>query len=204
VLRISKRPEPVNIVHRPSCIWHEPFCYSRQHRPTPKNTLRGNPGCAVGPKTPTKVTSLTAFEAGALPPCFTLGGIFSASFECGLEALDDKRHFILVEPDSVYLCYLACRPGQKEPEPRNRTKITENRNRTNRTEGTVMKFGSGFLRTEINEIFSVLHSKEPKEPKEPKKPKSIRFNLLHVFVTSDVVLSTYVEPLIIHVLSMKL
>ena len=63
------------------------------------------------------------------------------------------------------------RPGQKEPEPRNRTEITENRNRTNRTEGTVMKFGSGFLRTEINEIFSVLHSKEPKEPKEPKNPK---------------------------------
>jgi hypothetical protein len=54
-----------------------------------------------------KVTSLTAFEAGALPPCFTLGGIFFASFECGLEALDDKRHFILVEPDSLYLCYLA-------------------------------------------------------------------------------------------------
>jgi hypothetical protein len=49
---------------------------------------------------------------------------------------------------------------------RNRgTEITENRNRTNRTEGTVMKFGSGFLRTEINEIFSVLHSKEPKNPK---------------------------------------
>jgi hypothetical protein len=57
------------------------------------------------------------------------------------------------------------RPGQKEPEPRNRTEITENRNRTNRTEGTVMKFGSGFFRTEINEIFSVLHSKEPKNPK---------------------------------------
>jgi hypothetical protein len=54
VLRISKRPEPVNIVHCPSCIWHEPFCYSRRHRPTPKNTLRGNPGCAVGPKTPTE------------------------------------------------------------------------------------------------------------------------------------------------------
>jgi hypothetical protein len=53
VLRISKRPEPVNIVHCPSCIWHEPFCYSCRHRPTPKNTLRGNPGCAVGPKTPT-------------------------------------------------------------------------------------------------------------------------------------------------------
>jgi hypothetical protein len=52
VLRISKRPEPVNIVHCPSCIWHEPFCYSCRHHPTPKNTLRGNPGCAVGPKTP--------------------------------------------------------------------------------------------------------------------------------------------------------
>jgi hypothetical protein len=68
------------------------------------------------------------------------------------------------------VCRMA-RPGQKEPEPRNRTEITENRNRTNRTEGTVMNFGSGFLRTEINEIFSVLHSKEPKEPKEPKNPK---------------------------------
>jgi hypothetical protein len=53
VLRISNRPEPVNIVHCPSCNWHEPFFYSRRHHPTPKNTLRGNPGCAVGPKTPT-------------------------------------------------------------------------------------------------------------------------------------------------------
>jgi hypothetical protein len=53
VLRISKRPEPVNLVHCPSCNWHEPFCYSRRHCPTPKNTLRGNPGCAVGLKTPT-------------------------------------------------------------------------------------------------------------------------------------------------------
>jgi hypothetical protein len=34
-------------------MWHEPFCYSRRHRPTAKNTSRGNPGCAVGPKTPT-------------------------------------------------------------------------------------------------------------------------------------------------------
>jgi hypothetical protein len=56
VLRISKRPEPVNLVHCPSCNWHKPFCYSRRHRPTPKNTLRGNPGCAVGPKTPTTRT----------------------------------------------------------------------------------------------------------------------------------------------------
>jgi hypothetical protein len=57
VLRISKRPEPVNIVHCPSCIWHEPFCYSRRRCPTPKNTSRGNPGCAVGPKTPTLAES---------------------------------------------------------------------------------------------------------------------------------------------------
>jgi hypothetical protein len=57
VLRISKRPEPVNLVHCPPCDRHEPFCYSRRHRPTPKNTLRGNPGCAVGPKTPTVVAT---------------------------------------------------------------------------------------------------------------------------------------------------
>jgi hypothetical protein len=68
------------------------------------------------------------------------------------------------------------RSGQKEPEPRNRTEITENR--TNRTEGTVMKFDSGFLRTDINEIFSVLHSREPKEPKKPKVPDSICYMCL--------------------------
>jgi hypothetical protein len=68
------------------------------------------------------------------------------------------------------------RAGQKEPEPRNRTEITENR--TNRTEGTVMKFSSGFLRTEINEIFSVLHSKEPKEPKNLKVLDSICYMCL--------------------------
>ena len=43
------------IVYSFSCAQHEPSSYSRQHRPTPKNTLRGNPGCAVGPKTPTPV-----------------------------------------------------------------------------------------------------------------------------------------------------
>jgi hypothetical protein len=64
VLRISKRPEPVNLVHCPSCDRHEPFCYSRRHRPTPKNTLRGNPGCAVGPKTPTPKPQLYSS-----PPC---------------------------------------------------------------------------------------------------------------------------------------
>jgi hypothetical protein len=79
---------------------------------------------------------------------------------------------------SVVSGVLTLRPGQKEPEPRNRTEITENRNRTNRTEGTVMNFGSGFLRTEINEIFSVLHSKEPKEPKNPKVLDSICYMCL--------------------------
>jgi hypothetical protein len=54
-----------------------------------------------------KVTSLIAFKAGALSLCFVLGGVFFASFERGLKALDDKRHFILIEPDNLYLCYLA-------------------------------------------------------------------------------------------------
>jgi hypothetical protein len=54
-----------------------------------------------------KVTSLTAFEAEALSPCFILVGVLFASFECGLEALDDKRHFFIIEPGSLHLCYLA-------------------------------------------------------------------------------------------------
>jgi hypothetical protein len=54
-----------------------------------------------------KMTSLTAFEAGALSPCFILGGVFFASFECGLETLDDKRHLILIESGSLHLSYLA-------------------------------------------------------------------------------------------------
>jgi hypothetical protein len=70
VLRISKRPEPVTLVHCPSCNRHEPFCYSCRHRPTPKNTLRGNPGCAVGPKTPTKGYKLRGKRA-----CFIYGKI---------------------------------------------------------------------------------------------------------------------------------
>jgi hypothetical protein len=41
-----------------------------------------------------------------------------------------------------------------------------------------MKFGSGFLRTEINEIFSVLHSKELKKPKKPKVLDSICYMCL--------------------------
>jgi hypothetical protein len=50
VLRISKRPEPVNLVHCSSCDRHEPFCYSCRHRPTPKNTLRASPGVRSDPK----------------------------------------------------------------------------------------------------------------------------------------------------------
>jgi hypothetical protein len=54
-----------------------------------------------------KVTSLTAFEAGAFSLCFVLVGVLLVSFKCGLEALDDKRHLIFVEADSLHLSYLA-------------------------------------------------------------------------------------------------
>jgi hypothetical protein len=64
-----------------------------------------------------------------------------------------------------FLPSVGWRTVQSSAKNRNRTEIIENWNRTNRTEGTVMKFGFGFLRTEINEIFSVLHSKEPKNRK---------------------------------------
>jgi hypothetical protein len=54
-----------------------------------------------------KVTSLTAFEAGAFSPCFIPVGLLLASFECGLEALDDKRHLIFIKSDSLHLSYPA-------------------------------------------------------------------------------------------------
>jgi hypothetical protein len=53
------------------------------------------------------VTSLTAFEAGALSPCFVLVGVLLASFQCSLEVLDDKRHLIFVEASGLHLCHLA-------------------------------------------------------------------------------------------------
>ena len=53
------------------------------------------------------MTSLTAFEAGALSPCFILVGVFLASFQDSLESLDDEFHLILIEPSSLHLCYLA-------------------------------------------------------------------------------------------------
>jgi CDP-diglyceride synthetase len=54
-----------------------------------------------------EMTSLTAFKARALPFCLVLVGVLLTSFKCGLEALDDKRHFILIEPGSLHLCHLA-------------------------------------------------------------------------------------------------
>jgi hypothetical protein len=54
-----------------------------------------------------EMTSLTAFEAGSLSLCFILVGVLLASFKHGLEALDDKCHFIFIKPNSLYLCYLA-------------------------------------------------------------------------------------------------
>jgi hypothetical protein len=44
-----------------------------------------------------EMTSLTAFEAGALSLCFVLVGVLLASFQCSLEALDNKRHLIFIE-----------------------------------------------------------------------------------------------------------
>jgi hypothetical protein len=46
-------PNLYKVVHRFSCIWHEPSSYSWRHLPNPQSTLRDNPGCAVEPKTPT-------------------------------------------------------------------------------------------------------------------------------------------------------
>jgi hypothetical protein len=54
-----------------------------------------------------EMTSLTAFEAGALFPCFVLVGVLLASFKRSLQALDDKRHFIFIEPGSLHLCHLS-------------------------------------------------------------------------------------------------
>jgi hypothetical protein len=51
------------------------------------------------------MTRLTAFEAGAFSPWFVLVGILFASLQSGLEALDYKRHFLLVVPGSLYLCH---------------------------------------------------------------------------------------------------
>jgi hypothetical protein len=36
-----------------------------------------------------EMTSLTAFETGVPSPCFVLVGVLLASFQCGLETLDD-------------------------------------------------------------------------------------------------------------------
>ena len=54
-----------------------------------------------------KMTSLTTFETGALSPCFILRGVFFASFERRLEALDDEGHLFIIEPDRLNLRHLA-------------------------------------------------------------------------------------------------
>jgi hypothetical protein len=46
-------------------------------------------------------------KAGALSPRFVLVRVLLASLQGGLEVLDDERHFVLVEPSSLHLCYLA-------------------------------------------------------------------------------------------------
>jgi hypothetical protein len=48
-----------------------------------------------------KMTRLTTFEAGVFSLLFTLVGIFLASPQCGFEALDHKRHILLVESGSL-------------------------------------------------------------------------------------------------------
>jgi hypothetical protein len=53
-----------------------------------------------------KMTRLTTFEARTLFPRFVLVGVLLASLQCGLEALDHKRHFVLVKPGSLHLCHL--------------------------------------------------------------------------------------------------
>jgi hypothetical protein len=54
-----------------------------------------------------EMTSLTAFKVGALSPCFVLVGVLLVSFQCGLEALDDKRPLIFIETRGLHLCHLA-------------------------------------------------------------------------------------------------
>jgi hypothetical protein len=43
-----------------------------------------------------KMTCLTALEVGTLSFCLVLVSVLLASLQCGLEALDNKGHFILV------------------------------------------------------------------------------------------------------------
>jgi hypothetical protein len=68
VLRISKRPEPVNLVHCLSCDRHEPFCYSRRHRPTPRKHLEGQPRvCGRTQNTDNFSALLPVDRAGRVP-----------------------------------------------------------------------------------------------------------------------------------------
>jgi hypothetical protein len=53
-----------------------------------------------------KITSLTALEAQTLSSLFVLVGVVFASFQCGLEALYYKRHFLLIKSSRLHLCKL--------------------------------------------------------------------------------------------------
>jgi hypothetical protein len=106
VLRTSKRPEPVNLVHCPSCDQHEPFCYSRRHRPTPKNTLRGNPGCAVGPKTPTLVSG----EPG--PGCFEDRASLDPTIHAANQTQSSHAHSLTHSNQTTATCIPRCKHAQ--------------------------------------------------------------------------------------------
>jgi hypothetical protein len=53
-----------------------------------------------------KMIGLTALEARMLSPRFFLARVLLESLQCGLEALDQKPHFILIKVDRLNLCYL--------------------------------------------------------------------------------------------------
>jgi hypothetical protein len=53
----------------------------------------------------TPITGLTTYEAKELSPLFVLIGILLASLQRSLEALDYKRHFLLVESGSLHLSH---------------------------------------------------------------------------------------------------
>jgi hypothetical protein len=115
VLRISKRPEPINLVHCPSRNRHEPFCYSCRHRPTPKNTLRGNPGCAVGPKTPTEATRAEATRASTKAEA--IGAETGTNEDPNLETtLDDIDNMLLRMAEEEAVVVTATEKGKEQIE----------------------------------------------------------------------------------------
>jgi hypothetical protein len=87
-MRSTQNPTPFQGVPRPS-----PSC-SFSSSPSSRTFLV--PGHYRYRGIVYEMTSLTAFEAGALFPYFILGGVLFASFECGLEAFDDECRLIFI------------------------------------------------------------------------------------------------------------